>query len=143
MIIKTLTSGLSVMPQITEADIATLAARGFKSIIVNRPEDEGDDQPRAEALAAAANRQGMETRYIPVVSSKISADDVAAFKAALQELSAPIAAFCRTGTRSTILWALANNEALSADERIRIAAAQGYDLEPFRSRIEAATGLGA
>ena len=85
----------------------------------------------------------MKARHIPVVASQIGDDDVAAFAAALRDLPTPIAAFCRTGTRSTILWALANDDSHSANERIRIAAAQGYDLEPFRARIESAQTLPA
>ena len=143
MIIKPLTPDLSVMPQVSEADIAELARQGFKSIIGNRPESEAPEQPAWTTIAAAAQSHGMKARHIPVVASQIGDDDVAAFAAALRDLPTPIAAFCRTGTRSTILWALANDGSHSANERIRIAAAQGYDLEPFRARIESAQTLPA
>ena len=78
----------------------------------------------------------MEARHIPVVASAIGPSDIAAFREALFALPRPVVAFCRTGTRSTILWALANAASLPADERIKIAAEAGYDLEPFRSRLE-------
>ncbi|MEO6114158.1 MAG: TIGR01244 family sulfur transferase [Sphingomicrobium sp.] len=133
---KTLTPDLSVMPQVSQTDIADLARRGFKSIIGNRPDGEAPDQPAWAAIAAAARSHGMEAQHIPVVASQIDDGDVAAFTRALRELPAPIAAFCRTGTRSAILWALANLDSRSADERIGMAASRGYDLEPFRGRIE-------
>ena len=136
MNIKMLTPNLSVMPQVGEADIAELYRRGFKSIISNRPDCEAADQPAWAAIAAAADSHGMDARHIPVVASQIDDADVAAFAAALRDLPTPIAAFCRTGTRAALLWALANEGSQSADERIRIAASQGYDLEPFRARIE-------
>jgi len=133
---KMLTPDLSVMPQVSEADIAELSLRGFKSIISNRPDGEAGDQPAWTAIAAAAHSHGMEARHIPVVAGQIDDDDVAAFAAALRDMPTPIAAFCRTGTRAALLWALANEGSQSPDERIRIAAAQGFDLEPFRARIE-------
>jgi sulfide:quinone oxidoreductase len=61
---------------------------------------------------------------------------VDAFRQALERLPKPIAAFCRTGTRSTLLWALANQGNLTVVERLSIAAKEGFDLEPFRDRLE-------
>ncbi|MCY7397575.1 MAG: TIGR01244 family phosphatase [Sphingomonas bacterium] len=133
---KMLTPDLSVMPQVSEADIAELSRRGFKSIISNRPDGEAADQPAWSTIAAAAQSHGMEARHIPVVASQIDDDDVAAFTAALRDLPTPIAAFCRTGTRAALLWALAIQRSRSVDERIRVAASRGFDLEPFRARIE-------
>ena len=136
MTLKPLTADLSVMPQPSEADIAELARRGFKSIIGNRPDGEAPDQPAWAAIALAARSHGMEARHIPVVASKIGDDDVAAFARALRDLPTPIAAFCRSGTRAAILWAGASEDSQSVDERIRVAASQGYDLEPFRALIK-------
>ena len=139
MNIKMLTPALAVMPQVSETDIAELAGRGFKSIICNRPDGESPDQPAWATIDAAARSHGMEARHIPVIASKISDDEVAAFAEALRDLPSPIAGFCRTGTRAAILWALANEGSQGADERIRVAASQGYDLEPLRARIERST----
>lgn len=141
MTIKTLTPDLSVMPQPEEADIAELARRGFKSIVGNRPDGEAPDQPKWNDLKAAALARGLEAVHIPVVASQIGEADIRAFRDALERLPKPIAAFCRTGTRSTILWALANEARLTADERIKIAAKEGYDLEPFRPLLEGANGV--
>jgi len=136
MTIKPLSPDLSVMPQIEVAEVADLAARGFKSIIGNRPEGEAPDQPAWSSLAAEAARHGMSARQIPVVPGQIGPDHVDRFASALREMPKPIAAFCRTGTRSAMLWALANPDALSIDQRIASAAAQGYDLAPLRERME-------
>lgn len=143
MTIKTLTPDLSVMPQPGETDIAELARRGYRSIIGNRPDDEAPDQPKWNDLKAAALARGMEAVHIPVVVSQIDEADIRAFREALERLPKPIAAFCRTGTRSTILWALANEAGLSVDERIKIAAKEGYDLEPFRGLLEGANATPA
>ena len=136
MNLKPLSSDLTVTPQIEVADIANLAARGFRSIMGNRPEHEALDQPAWTSLVAEAELYGMSARQIPVVPGQIGPDDVERFADALRDLPTPIAAFCRTGTRSAMLWALANPEGLSVDERIAAAAAQGYDLVPLRDRMK-------
>ncbi|MEO8175891.1 MAG: TIGR01244 family sulfur transferase [Sphingomicrobium sp.] len=130
-----LTPNVSVLPQPTVEDIGELADRGYRSIIGNRPDGEASDQPTWKALKAAALARGMQAVHIPVVAGQIDAADIRAFGEALGRLPKPLAAFCRTGTRSTMLWALANEASLTADERIRIAAREGYDLEPFRALL--------
>lgn len=130
-----LTPNVSALPQPSAEDIGELADRGYRSIIGNRPDDEAPDQPSWKELEAAANARGMKAVQIPVVAGQIREADVSAFRAALENLPKPIAAFCRTGTRSTLLWALANEACLTADERIEIAAKEGHDLEPFRALL--------
>lgn len=135
MKIAILTPNVSVISQPEVADIAQLADRGYRSIIGNRPEGETADQPKWRDLKAAATARGMEAVQIPVVASTITEADVRKFVQALERLPKPIVAFCRTGTRSALLWALANQGNLSLDERIAIAAKEGYDLKPFRALL--------
>jgi sulfide:quinone oxidoreductase len=136
MNLKPLSPDLSVTPQIEIAEVADLAARGFKSIIGNRPEGEAPDQPDWSSLVVEAERHGMSARQIPVIPGQIGPDDVERFADALRDLPTPVVAFCRTGTRSATLWALANPDGLSVDERIAAASAQGYDLTQLRGRME-------
>ena len=130
-----LTPHVSALAQPSEDDIRELADLGYRSIIGNRPDGEAPDQPAWATLQAAALARGMEAVHIPVVASQIGAADIRAFREALEGLPKPIVAFCRTGTRSALLWALANPDGLTPDDRIEIAAKQGYDLEPFRARL--------
>lgn len=127
-----LSPNVTALPQPSVDDIAELANRGYRSVIGNRPEGEAPDQPKWTDLKAAAAARGMEAVQIPEVASQINDADVRAFAEAMERLPKPIAAFCRTGTRSALLWALANDASLTVDERIAIAAREGYDLEPFR-----------
>jgi sulfide:quinone oxidoreductase len=136
MKIAKLTPFLSVSPQITEADLGALAAQGFRAVINNRPDGEAEDQPESAVLAAAAGRVGLEYRHVPVVSGKITDDDVAAFAEALDEVKGPVLAFCRTGTRSTTLWALAEARHLDPAAILATAADAGYDLAAFKPRLE-------
>ncbi|HSR00631.1 MAG TPA: TIGR01244 family sulfur transferase [Sphingomicrobium sp.] len=138
MEIKRLTSKLGVGPQIRGSDVERLAALGFRSIIGNRPDAESADQPEFSAIAASARKAGLEVRHIPVISGAITPSDINEFRDALRELPNPVFAFCRTGTRSTLLWALANPDAMTASDRIRIAAENGYDISALGPRLSAA-----
>src|SRR5687768_7636806 len=134
--IKQLTPFLHLSPQIAEAELGVLAAQGFRSVINNRPDDEGEGQPASAALAAAAEGLGLAYRHIPVVSGQVTDADVTRFGEALGELQGPVLAFCRTGTRSTTLWALGEAWHLDPAAILRTAAAAGYDLEALRPRLE-------
>jgi sulfide:quinone oxidoreductase len=136
MKIAKLTPFLSVSPQIAETDLGALAAQGFRAVINNRPDGEAEDQPVGATLAAAAERVGLAYRHLPVVSGKVTDDDVAAFADALGELKGPVLAFCRTGTRSTTLWALSEARHLDPDAILATAADAGYDLSALKARLD-------
>ena len=106
MDVKRIDDRLGVSPQITAADVAALAADGFRAIVCNRPDGEGADQPSFEEIATAAKAAGLEARYIPVTSGMVRDEDAAAFGDALATLPGPVLAYCRTGTRSATLWSL-------------------------------------
>lgn len=133
MQIHPLAAQLSVAAQIDVADIASLAAQGFRSIINNRPDGEAGGQPSNAALEKAAHQAGLQWRHIPVVPGQLQDAQVHAFTAALAELPAPVLAFCRSGTRSTTLWALQADG--PADAILQAAHAAGYDLSPLRPRL--------
>ncbi len=137
MDIKRISPFFSVSAQLSPADLGAAASQGFKAVINNRPDRESDDQPSSAELEAAAEGLGLDYRHIPVVGGKISDQDVADFSAALNEVTGPVLAFCRTGTRSSTLWALSEARHLSADALIDAAAGAGYDLSVLRPRLEA------
>ncbi len=133
MLIHPLSKQLSVTAQIQPADAATLLAQGFRSIINNRPDGEFGDQPSSATLAAAAKQAGLDYRYIPVISGQLQQAHVQAFTAALTDMPAPVLAFCRTGTRSSTLWAL--QAPGTADAILDTVSAAGYDLSALRPRL--------
>lgn len=135
--IARLAAGLSVAPQISEQDVDVLAACGFQSIVNNRPDGEVDDQPMSATIKAAARRCGLQYRHIPVVPGKVTGADIAAFRNALIELPGPVLAFCRTGTRSTTLWALSEAQHFHPDWLLATARSAGYDLDGVRAQLEA------
>lgn len=109
--IQSLTPEFAVAPQLGPADMAAVAAAGFKSVIINRPDFEGGpDQPTAESVATAAREAGLRVAYQPVVSGGMTQDDVVRFSELLQTLPTPILAYCRTGTRCTVLFQAASGQ---------------------------------
>ncbi|WP_097461974.1 bifunctional protein tyrosine phosphatase family protein/NAD(P)/FAD-dependent oxidoreductase [Mangrovitalea sediminis] len=133
---KKLTPFLWVSPQISESDIGSLAAAGFRTVVCNRPEGESSDQPATAALEQAVKRQGMDFVHLPVRSGDITDQNVKDFRHLLETVSGPVLAFCRTGTRSTSLWALAEAHHLTPDTVIATAAEAGYDLSGLRGRLD-------
>ena len=104
---KSLTSDLSVGAQVSEADLPAIAQAGFKSLICNRPDGEAVGQPTFAAIQSAAQRLGLVCRYLPVETGKVTAEQGGAFRLLMQELPLPVLAYCRSGLRSSTLWAMA------------------------------------
>jgi sulfide:quinone oxidoreductase len=103
---KQLTPEFSVSGQISPSDLVELAAQGFRSVICNRPDDEDPYQPSFAAIQRAADEAGLLIRYIPVVSGRVTEEDVAQFNKAIDELPLPVLAYCHMGVRSAVMWAL-------------------------------------
>ena len=132
---KKLTDAVSIAPQITAADVATLAAQGYKAIVCNRPDGEGSDQPSFAEIEMAARQAGVATRFIPVATGKVTDEYASAFAAALAELPKPALAYCRTGTRSATLWALSENGKRPTTQILGLAAKAGFDVSGVMARI--------
>ena len=128
---------LSVSGQITASDISDLAEQGIKTIFCNRPDGEGADQPGYQSLAEVAQQKGLQFHYLPVVSGKITDQEVAQFAALYAEVPQPIHAYCRSGMRSTILWALSQVQIGSAEPKAVFAVAKkaGFDLTALSGRL--------
>ena len=125
-----------VAGQITPSDVAEAAAQGVTMIVNNRPDDEEPGQPTGAEIEAAAEAAGLEYRFIPVAGG-ISIDRIAAMAEALGDAEGPVLAFCRSGTRSAFLWALARaGMGDEAEALVGKAAAAGYDLAPIRGFLD-------
>ena len=94
-------------PQIGVADIAEAKARGAVLVINNRPDGEAPEDPQGEEIAQAARAAGLDYVAIPVTHAGFTEAQVAATIEALARAEGPVLAYCRSGTRSTLLWALA------------------------------------
>ena len=132
---KSLTTGLSVSEQITPADMKAIKDAGFRSIICNRPDAEGPDQPGHEEMEAAATKAGLQFRYLPVTPGIVLDETAEAFGAALTDLPGPVLAYCRTGTRSATLWSLSEAKRRPLPEILSATKAAGYDMNGVARRI--------
>ncbi|MCW1383232.1 TIGR01244 family sulfur transferase [Novosphingobium sp. KCTC 2891] len=125
-------------PQITVADVAEAKALGVGLIVNNRPEGESDDQTSGAEIEAAALAAGIAYVAIPVSHAGFSLPQVEALERALASAGdAPVLAYCRSGTRSTLLWALTQAKlGMAPDEIAARAAGAGYDIGPIRAQVD-------
>lgn len=126
-----LTPEISVAPQIDPGDLAAVAAAGFRAVINNRPDGEVSGQPSDAQMQAAAAASGLAYVFLPVISGGLQMSDVTDFGAAMAQLPKPVLAFCRSGTRSSTVWAL-SAVGSGADPAAVLAATRqaGYNLDP-------------
>jgi sulfide:quinone oxidoreductase len=136
MDLRKLDDDITVAPQITREELAQAAGMGFKTIICNRPDGEELNQPVAEDMADAAGDAGMTFVHQPVISGNVTMSDVEQFGQLLKEMPKPILAYCRSGTRCSTLWALAEAPNRSVDEIIQACANAGYDYSGLRPTLE-------
>jgi len=101
-----LAPGLSATGRLDRADIDALAQAGVRTIINNRPDGEDPGQLMAAEAKRLAEAHGIAYHHIPVTAATLTRADVDAFAATLRDAAEPVVAHCRSGTRSTLLWAL-------------------------------------
>lgn len=132
---------VSVSPQITLEDVTAAKADGVTLIINNRPDGEDPTAPQSTDIKAAAKGAGIDYISIPISHSGFSAPQVDAMITALDGTNGKTLAYCKSGTRSTLLWSLAQaKKGLAPDEIARLAGNAGYDITPVRAMVEALAG---
>jgi uncharacterized protein (TIGR01244 family) len=143
MMIRTIDDSISVAPQIQPEDVADLAAAGFTAIVNNRPDGEEAGQPEGGEIEAAAKAAGLSYVAIPVTHAGFSAPQVESMAAALASASGPVLAYCRSGTRSCNLWALASASVGGDPDTLTTkAAGAGYDLSGIRPLLDTLSARG-
>ena len=138
---RTLDEAILVDGQITPQDVAEAARQGVTLVVNNRPDDEQPGQPAGAEIASAARAAGLDYVAIPVTHAGFAMPQVDAMAEALGSAEGKVLAFCRSGTRSTLLWALARAKAGDDPDVLATkAAAAGYDLSPVRAAMDALAG---
>ena len=130
-----LTDRLCVRGQIAPEDVAAAKDAGFTKIVCNRPDGEAEGQPDAEKIRKAAESCGLAFAYNPVSPGAITPEAVQQQADALCAGEGKVLAYCGSGKRATVLWALSNSDGLSVDERLERAERAGYDLSELRDRL--------
>ena len=118
----------AVSAQIQTEDIKTIKNKGFKTIFCNRPDSEETNQITVKSIQDQADKDGLNFIHQPVVGGQITQQDVDLFKAHYAAAEKPIFAYCRSGTRSSMLWALSESSVRPIDEILKLTTAAGYNL---------------
>lgn len=137
MIIRPLSESYAVSPQIAPEDLAAIRAAGYTTVIDNRPDAEIPGELQSAEMRSAAEALGLSFVANPVIGGALTMENVEAQAAAIAAAPGPVFAYCASGNRCSIVWALAQAGQRPADELIGIPARFGYNLEHLRPQIEA------
>jgi len=136
MDIRALTPTYAVSPQVEPADLAAIKAKGFTTVIDNRPDAEIPPHLHAVQMQAAAAALGLHFVSNPVVSGAMTPENITAQAAAVAASTGPVFAYCASGNRSSVVWALMNAGTQPTDDLIGIPARFGYNLEHLRRQLD-------
>jgi uncharacterized protein (TIGR01244 family) len=126
--VRRINDHVSVAPQISPEDLPTLKAMGFTTVVNNRPDGETSGQPSDATMRQAAEALGLDYHFIPLGRDGVGPELIAQTRTALEGSAGPVLCYCRSGTRSTTLWALSQAGEMPADEIVGLAAGAGYDM---------------
>jgi uncharacterized protein (TIGR01244 family) len=135
MDIRHLTERYAVSPMIALEDLAQIKALGFTDVINNRPDGEITPDVQTAAMQAAATALGLKFHINPVIGGAMTPENVQVQAGAMAQAQGPVLAYCASGNRSSVVWALAQAGRRSADDLIGTAAKFGYNLEHLRPAL--------
>ena len=137
---RTLTPRYSVTPQISVEDVPAIAAAGFTTVICNRPDAEVPPSHQADTIRAAVESAGLAFHVLPLTHQTMTAENVAQQRAFYENAEGPVLAYCASGTRCSVIWALGQASDLSVDEIMSTTQQAGYDLSGLRPTLDALKG---
>lgn len=136
MDIRALTPAYAVSPQIEPSDIPALKDAGYTTVIDNRPDGEIPAELHTDPMRIAVEAAGLAFVANPVIGGALTQSNVDLQRAAMDEATGPVLAYCASGNRSSVVWALANAGTMPVDDLIGIPAKYGYQLEHLRPTLE-------
>ena len=132
MDIRQLTPRYFVSPQIDPGDMPALKEAGITCILCNRPDVEVPPSHSAASIRAAAEEAGLRFEEVPLTHQTMVPPVIAENRKLGAQSDDIVLAYCASGTRSTIAWALGQAGAMPVEDIVNAASANGYDLENFR-----------
>ncbi len=136
MEIRQITPKYNVSPQIDVEDIPALKEAGITTVICNRPDGEVPPSHQAAAIEAAVTGAGLTFRPLPLTHQTMTPQNIAQQMAFIEASEGPVLAYCASGTRSSVVWALGQAGQQDTDAILKAVAAAGYDLEGLRPTLE-------
>lgn len=140
MNIRRLTEKYSVSPQIAPEDMAAIREAGFAKIICNRPDAEIPPDLQASAMAEAAAAAGIPFEVLPLTHQTMTPGNVARQMSMVNEADGPVLAYCASGTRCSVVWALGQAGTMPVDDILATTTRAGYDLSGLRPTLESLGG---
>lgn len=139
---RTLTPRYSVSPQISVEDIPAIKAAGFTTVICNRPDAEVPPSHQAETIRAAAETAGLKFQVLPLTHQTMTPENVEKQGAFIDASDGPVLAYCASGTRCSVVWALGHvsNPDVSVDDIMTTTQQAGYDLSGLRPTLQSLKG---
>lgn len=136
MDVRRITESFAVAPQISAEDAAALAEAGYHTVICNRPDAEVPPDLQSAAIADAVHASGMNFVVNPVDGAALTEANVAIQGETAATADGPVLAYCRSGTRSAMVWALSQAGRMATDDILRAIAEAGYPMPHLRDQIE-------
>lgn len=133
---RVITPRYSVSPQISAEDLPAIVAAGFKTVICNRPDEEVPPSHQAEAIRAAVESAGLRFELLPLTHQTMTAENVARQRELYEGCEGPVLAYCASGTRCSVVWALSQATDMSADDILAKTGEAGYQLDGLRPALE-------
>ena len=137
MDIRQITDTYAVSPQINASDMTSLAAAGFTTVINNRPDAEVVAEQQSNAMKAAAEAAGLAYVENPVINGALTMEMVNTQRATADASKGPVFAWCRSGTRSAIVWAMSQAGERQSDEIVALLSKAGYEIPDLGVQLDA------
>lgn len=142
MDIRAITPTYAVSPQITLEDLSAIKAAGYSTVINNRPDGEIPPHLQHQQMQSAAQALGLTYVQNAVIGGAMTEANVHKQAAAIAASKGPVFAYCASGNRSSVVWALAHAGKLPTDDLINLPGRFGYQLEGLRGQIDALADKG-
>lgn len=134
---RTVTDRYHVSPQISPEDAAAIREAGYTLVIDNRPDNEVPPEFQAEPMRAAMEAEGLRFEVLPLTNQTMNAENILRQTELMDSAGGKVLAYCASGTRCTVIWALSRVGDLGTDAVLTAAAEAGYNLEGLRPTLNA------
>ena len=135
MEIRPITPRYAVSPQITVEDVPAIAEAGFVKVICNRPNREVLLHQQSDTIGQAVRDAGMEYEVLELTHQTMTPDNIARQRDLAENCSGPVLAYCASGTRCSVIWALGQCDRSSTDAILEATSKAGYVLENLRPAL--------
>jgi uncharacterized protein (TIGR01244 family) len=136
MEIRPITPRYSVSPQIAVEDVPAIVEAGYIKVICNRPNMEVPADMQSEAIGEAVRAAGLEYEVLELTHQTMTPENVALQRDLAESCSGPVLAYCASGTRCSVVWALGQCDSMSTDEILNATTKAGYQLEGLRPTLD-------